>query len=96
MDEQRRRRIEPETLQSEEYPQWLAEKINAVIKFYELEATDKQNKWHVTLVTDISAWSVPGTTESLKARLGRLKLEVRILEHVHLTMAVGLAMKLLA
>lgn len=95
LDFVRTERIEPETLQSEEYPQWLAEKINAVIKFYELEATDKQNKWHVTLVTDISAWSVPGTTESLKARLGRLKLEVRILEHVHLTMAVGLAMKLL-
>ena len=95
LDFVRTERIEPETLQSEEYPQWLAEKINAVIKFYDLEDSDKRNKWNVTLVTDISAWSVPGTTESLKTRLGRLKLDVRILEHAHLTIAVGLAMKLL-
>ena len=95
LDFVRTERIEPETLQSEEYPQWLADKINAVIKFYDIESSDKQNKWHVTLVTDISAWSVPETTESLKAKLSRLNLEVRTLEHVHLTMAVGLAMKLL-
>ena len=95
LDFVRTERIEPETLQSEEYPQWLAEKINAVIKFYDLEASDKQNKWNATVVTDISAWSVPGTTESLKAGLGRLKLDVRTLEHTHLTIAVGLAMKLL-
>lgn len=95
LDFVRTERIEPETLQSEEYSHWLAEKINAVMKFYELEDSDKHYKWHVTLVTDISGQSVPGTTESLKARLGRLKLEVRTLEHVHLTMAVGLAMKLL-
>ena len=95
LDFVRTEQVEPETLHSEEYPQWLAEKIDAVIKFYDLEASDKQNKWNVTLVTDISAWSVPGTTESLKPKLGRLKIEVRTLEHTHLTMAVGLAMKLL-
>ncbi|HUT45133.1 MAG TPA: PilN domain-containing protein, partial [Sedimentisphaerales bacterium] len=63
--------------------------------FYELEDSDKHYKWNVTLVTDINGRSVSETTESLKAKLGRLKLEVRTLEHVHLTMAVGLAMKLL-
>ena len=95
LDFVRTERIEPETLQSEEYSQWLAEKINAVMKFYELEDSDKHYKWNVTLVTDINGRSVSETTESLKAKLGRLKLEVRTLEHVHLTMAVGLAMKLL-
>jgi Tfp pilus assembly protein PilN len=95
LDFVRTERIEPQTLQSEEYPRWLAEKINAVIKFYDIEASGKQNKWNVTLVTDISAWSVPGTTDSLKATLSPAVLEVRTLEHAHLTMAVGLAMKLL-
>jgi Tfp pilus assembly PilM family ATPase/Tfp pilus assembly protein PilN len=88
-------RIEPETLQSKEHSQWLAEKINAVVKLYEHEASDKQNKWHVTVVADISGRSVPETTESLKARLSPVELEIRTLEHAHLTMAVGLAMKLL-
>ncbi|MHC4324862.1 MAG: pilus assembly protein PilM [Planctomycetota bacterium] len=95
LDFVRTERIEPETMQPEEYSRWLADKINAVIKFYDLEASDKHNKWFVTVVTDISARSVPETTESLKAKLGRLKLEVRTLDHTHLTMAVGLAMKLL-
>jgi len=95
LDFVRTERIEPETLQSEEYPRWLADKIDAVIKFYDIEASDKQNTWNITLVTDISTWSVPGTTESLKAKLGPAKLEVRTIEHAHLTMAVGLAMKLL-
>jgi len=95
LDFVRTERIEPQTIQSEEYPRWLADKINAVIKFYDIEASDKQNKWKVTLVTDISTWSVPGTTESLEAKLGPAELEVRTIEHTHLTMAVGLAMKLL-
>jgi len=95
LDFVRTEQIEPETLQSEEYPEWLAEKINAVIKFYDIEASDKRNKWNITLVTDISAWSVPGTTDSLKAALSPAEIEVRTLEHAHLTMAVGLAMKLL-
>jgi Tfp pilus assembly protein PilN len=95
LDFVRTERIEPETLLSEEYPQWLAEKINAVIKFYNLEASNKQNKWYVTLVTNINGQSVSGTTESLKARLSPAELEIRTLEHAHLTIATGLAMKLL-
>jgi Tfp pilus assembly PilM family ATPase len=95
LDFVRTERIEPETLQSEDYSQWLAEKINAVIKFYELEASDKQNKWHVTLVTDTNGQSASETAESLQARLRPAELEVRILEYAHLTIAVGLAMKLL-
>jgi len=95
LDFVRTKRIEPFILQSEEYDKWLAEEINAVIKFYELEAPGKNNQWRLTLVTDISTESVPGTTESLKARLGPVELEVRTLEHARLTIAVGLAMKLL-
>ena len=95
LDFVRTKRIEPFLLQSEEYLKWLAEEINAVIKFYELENPGKNNQWRLTLVTDIGAESVPGTTESLKAWLGPVELEVRTLEHARLTIAVGLAMKLL-
>ncbi|MHC4424860.1 MAG: pilus assembly protein PilM [Planctomycetota bacterium] len=95
LDFVRTERIEPATLQSEEYFEWLAEEINAVIKFYELEVHDEHNKWHVTLVANISGESVSEATESLRARLDPVELEVRTLEHARLTIAVGLAMKLL-
>jgi len=95
LDFVRTKRIEPFVLQSEEYPKWLAEEINAVIKFYELERPGKNKQWCLTLVTDIGAESVPGMTELLKARLGPVELQVRTLEHTRLTIAVGLAMKLL-
>ena len=91
LDFVRTKRIEPVILQSEEYNNWLAEEINAVIKFYELKDPDKHNQWRVTLVTNISAESVPVTTELLKAGLGPVELEVRTLEHTRLTIAVGLA-----
>lgn len=102
LDFVRTKRIEPFLLHSEEYGtphgaglKWLAEEINAVIKFYELENPGKNNQWCLTLVNDIGAESVPGTTESLKTGLGPVELEVRTLEHARLTIAVGLAMKLL-
>ena len=95
LDFVRTKRIEPFILESEDYHKWLAEEINAVIKFYELKDPNKHNQWRITLVTNISAESVPGTTESLKAGLGPVELEVRTLEHARLTIAVGLAMKLL-
>jgi hypothetical protein len=81
LDFVRTERIEPATLQSEEYFEWLAEEINAVIKFYELEVHDEHNKWHVTLVANISGESVSEATESLRARLDPVELEVRTLEH---------------
>ena len=102
LDFVRTKRIEPFLLHSEEYGtphgavlKWLAEEINAVIKFYELKNPGKNNQWCLTLVTDIGAESVPGTTESLRNGLGPVELEVRTLEHARLTIAVGLAMKLL-
>jgi hypothetical protein len=95
LDFVRTKRIEPFILQSEDYHKWLAEEINAVIKFYELKDPNKHNQWRVTLVTDIGAESVPATTESLSTGLGPVELEVRTLEHTRLTIAVGLAMKLL-
>jgi len=95
LDFVRTKRVEPFLSQSEEYLKWLAEEINAVIKFYELKDPDKHNQWRVTLVTNISAETVPGTTESLRTRLGPVDLEVRTLEHARLTIAVGLAMKVL-
>jgi hypothetical protein len=99
LDFVRTERINPESFRSKGSPQidftWLAEKINAVIKFYELKAFDKHNKWHVTLVANINGQTVPEATESLKEKLGPAEIEVESMEHAHLTMAAGLAMKLL-
>ena len=95
LDFVRTERFDPDTLQSDEYLEWLAEKINAVLTFYELDASKEHCAWQVTLVADIRSESVRGTTEWLSARLSPAKLQVRTLEHARLTMAAGLAMKLL-
>lgn len=91
----RTERIEPGTLQPVQHFERLAEEINAVMKFYELKAPNISNKWQVTLVTNINSDSVSKKTESLREKLNQVELEVRTLEHVHLTIATGLAMKLL-
>ena len=95
LDFVRTERLEPDTLQPEQYFERLAEEINAVIKFYELKISNSNNKWKVTLVTNINDESIKEKTESIRTKLNQAELEFRTLEHVHLTTAMGLAMKLL-
>ena len=46
--------LEPEILSSDQCFEWVLDKINAVLKFYELKVHDKCDKWQIHLVIDAS------------------------------------------
>ncbi len=46
--------LESEILSSDQCFEWVVDKINAVIKFYELKVHDKCDKWQIHFVTDAS------------------------------------------
>ncbi len=52
LDFVRTKRIEGGACGSEAYSGWLAEEINAIVKFYEFEVSGKSNKWQVILAAD--------------------------------------------
>lgn len=103
-------RVQPVDLsRSEDYFDWMGEEINHVLKFYELRTSRKNNKWQVTLVTDICDEAVEKKEELLKDKLGNVKLEIINPDNAYLdtpvandacdnkpsVVAVGLAMGLL-
>ncbi|MBW8040626.1 MAG: hypothetical protein FVQ85_11555 [Planctomycetes bacterium] len=102
--------VRTKRLEADKYFEWLIEEINAVIRFYDLEAPETLVKWEVTLVTSICDKSVfEDKIESLGNKNEGVELEVRTLENAYLdtlvadtelrdkpsAFAVGLAMKLL-
>lgn len=105
----RTKRLEPDIRESDKCCEWVAEEINAVLQFYELETFDKRDKWEVTLVTGICNGSVKQKIASLGANVETVELEVRTPGNAYLdtpvadtnrdgkpsAIAVGLAMKLL-
>jgi len=64
------------TVASSECGACLAEEINAIIQFYELEAAEEPVEWDITLITDRAADSVADETEMLRAKLEGVKFEV--------------------
>lgn len=102
LDFVRTKRLEADVCEPDKCCEWLAEEINAVLRFYELEVPDNRQGWEVTLVESIC-------NKSIKDKLEGVELEVRTLENAYLdtpaadtecddrpsAIAVGLAMKVL-
>jgi Tfp pilus assembly protein PilN len=109
LDFVRTKRPEADKREPDKCYEWLAEQINAILQFYELEVLDKREKWEVTIVTDIYNESIEHNTEALGTNIEGAELAVRSLEDAYLdtpvadtehtekpsAIAVGLAMKLL-
>jgi Tfp pilus assembly protein PilN len=109
LDFVRTKKLEADISQPDKCCEWLAEEINAVLKFYEFEVPDTYGKWEVTIVTSICNESIKEKMKSLGTKLKAVELEVRTLEDAYLdtpvadtndaekpsAIAVGLAMKLL-
>jgi hypothetical protein len=102
LDFVRTKRLEAHKCDSDERLEWIAEEINAVLKFYELEVHNQRNKWEVTLLTSIRDGSVKEKTELLATKLkegtpfydlsqdgGQIELKVRTLEDAYLDTPVA-------
>jgi Tfp pilus assembly protein PilN len=101
-------KIEPDISQSEQYYEWIAEQINAVLKFYKYGDKKQYDKWQVTLVMGTRDKDFEKETEILKDRIRSVELHIRTLQDAYLdtpiadgvrgnkpsAVAVGLAMKL--
>ena len=88
---------------------WLADQMNAVVQFYDIEFTDNSDDWEVTVVTDNADQLPTDAEESLKSKVATTNLQVRTPENVWQDtvvevrdklekpspVAVGLAMKAL-
>jgi len=108
LDFVRTRNISKEKTQLDGLCQWLADQINAIIQFYQVEVPDSPGKWEVTVVADSS--QLPNDAEeSLKTKVPATNLQVRTHENASQdtpfgqnstsdkpsAVAIGLAMKLL-
>ena len=70
------RNISREKAEPEELCRWLAEEINAIIRFYDIEAADSSGKWEVTVVAD-SILLPEDVEEPLKDKITSASLQVR-------------------
>ena len=69
------RNISGEKAEPNELCRWLAEEINAIIRFYDIEAADSSGKWEVTVVAD--SMPLPDDAEqSLKDKITSASLQV--------------------
>jgi len=108
LDFVRTKNISEEKTEPDGLCQWLADQINAIIQFYQVEVPDSPGKWEVTVVAD-SAQLPDDAEESLKAKVASTNLQVRTHENAWQdtpvgqndspdrpsAVAIGLAMKLL-
>jgi len=70
------RSISQEKAEPDELCRWLAEEINAIIRFYDTEAADSSGKWEVTVVAD--SMLLPDDAEqSLRDKITSDSLQVR-------------------
>ncbi|MHC4644883.1 MAG: pilus assembly protein PilM [Planctomycetota bacterium] len=77
----RTRNISETQAEPREVCTWLAEQINAVIRFYDVEISDNREKWEVTVVPDSVALP-DDAQESLKAETADACLKVITGEHL--------------
>lgn len=110
MDFVRTSSVPQEKTQPEEISQWLAEQINAVVQFYDVEVPDSSGKWEITVVADGVQLS-RNAEEALKAKVAGTGLQIitnadicqaAVVKQSHRPadcqpspVAIGLAMKLL-
>jgi type IV pilus assembly protein PilM len=109
LDFVRTKNMEGNILQSDEGCEWLAEEINTVLQFYELEILDKRDAWEITIVTSVAAQTVKEKLEQQLTNVKGMELNIRTWEDAYLdtpvagadnigkpsAVAAGLAMKLL-
>lgn len=109
LDFLRTKRIEPSSSGAAGCFEWLAEEINAIIRFYEFEVSGKSDKWEVILAADGLDDAFAEQLERLKDRLDMAELKLSPLSNSYdctpipnanrclepSVVAVGLAMKLL-
>ena len=68
--------ISGEITKADELCQWLADEINEIIQFYDIEVADRSGKWEITIVTD--GVQLPDDAEtSLSDNIASAALEVR-------------------
>jgi len=102
LDFVRTKQLETYKYESDKCFEWIAEEINAVLKFYELEVRDKCDKWNVTLLTSIRDKFVKEKTELLATKLkegipfcdllrngNQVELKIRTLEDAYLDTPVA-------
>lgn len=81
--------IESGPSQSEDYLEWVEEEINEVLKFYELRASRKTNKWQAILAVDIDNEYLEAKAELLKGRLDNIELQVKTAQNAYLETSVA-------
>jgi len=72
----RSKEIDEKTTEPRELCCWLADQINAVIKFYDVEISDSSSQWEVTVVADC-AQLPEGAEVTLKVKVGCSDLSFR-------------------
>jgi len=103
------KQLEVDTFDPDKCFDWIIEKIDEILKFYEHKVSDRDDKWDVNIIADIRSESVKQKLGALAIRFRYAELTVRTLEDAYLdtplaevensdkpsAIAVGLAMKLL-
>ena len=101
--------ISKETTEPDKLCQWLADQINAITQFYDVEVPDSPEQWEITVIANESVQLPDDAEESLKAKVADGNLQVRTPENAYQDtpvwqsggsdrpspVAIGLAMKLL-
>jgi len=81
--------VEYRSPQSGDYLEWVEEEINEVLKFYELKASRKKNKWQAILVTDAEDESIEAKAELLRSRLDNIDLQIKTAQYAYLDTPVA-------
>ena len=76
LDFVRAKDISGEELEPNELCLWLADQINSIIQFYDIEVADSSRKWEVVVVAD-HAQLPDDAEESLRVKITGVSLEVR-------------------
>ena len=77
--------IEPADTDSKTFPDWLAEQINAVMKFYEYGSSRQYNKWQVNVFAPEKEDIAKEKKDILKSRLaGNVTLDIQTSETAYL------------
>jgi len=109
LDFVRTKDISKETTEPDKLCQWLADQINAIIKFYDVDVPDSPRQWEISVIANESGQLPDDAEESLKAKVASGNLQVRTPENAYQDttvwqsggserpspVAIGLAMKLL-
>jgi len=103
----RTKSVEADQTNPLEYVEWLAEEIDAVMKYYEVHG--HESKWHLTLLFNVCDKLLSEVTDSLKTRFTAVDLHIRTYKDAYLdttvtkgncentpsAVAIGLAARLL-